>query len=178
MKLYRFSPIKNEGELQQAIEHIHLESYRLCKVSFGRYLPNSGNIGIFCHYQDEYEYLTGVRESLTESSENLNQKYYRLHNPIVIPANGDVPEATYDFLYIRQPDPYRHHVGDLDFYLPEDEYFALKKEMENGKVVAGARLFPSPRLEMIEMLNPDCDVLAYVSTEKMADIVKTTKSEA
>jgi len=50
--------------------------------------------------------------------------------------------------------------------------------MENGKEVPGARLFPSPSLEMIEMLDPDCDVLAYVSTEKMTDIVKTTKSEA
>jgi len=64
---------------------------------------------------DEYEYLTKVREKLTESSDNLNQKYFKLHNPIVIPAQGDVPETAYDFLYIRQPDPYRHHVGDLDF---------------------------------------------------------------
>jgi hypothetical protein len=178
MKLYRFSPIKNEDELQQAIEHIHFGAYKLCQVSFGKYLPNSGNIGIFCHYQDEYENLVEIRKNLTEISENPNQKYFQLHHPIVIPAQGDVPETTYTFLYIRQPDPYRHHVGDVDFYLPEDEYFALKKEMESGREVPGARLFPSPRLEMIEMYDPDCDVLAYVSTAKMADIVKTTKSEA
>lgn len=178
MKLYRFSPIKSQEEILKAIEHIHFESYRLCKISFGNYLPNSGNVGVFCHYQDEYVHLTSIRKELTESSENYNQKYFRLHNPIIIPAKDDAPETTYEFLYVRQPDPYRHHVGDVDFYLPEDEYSKLKSEMENGKEVPGARLFPSPRLEMIEMYNPDSDVLAYVSTVKMTEIVKSTKSEA
>lgn len=178
MQLYRFSPIKGQDELLKAIEHIHVESYRLCKQSFGEYLPNSGNVGVFCHYQDEYETLTKLREQLTESSENYNQKYFRLHKPIIIPAKDDVPETTYEFLYIRQPDPYRHHVGDVDFYLPEYEYIKLKEEIENGKEIAGARLFPSSRLEMIELYDPNSDVLAYVSTEKMTDLVKTTKSEA
>ena len=178
MKLYRFSPIQNKEEVRAAIEYLHFESFRLCKQTFGYYLPIAGNVGIFCHYQDEYETLTKIREELTESSENFNQKYFKLHEPIVIPAKDDIPKTIYTFLYIRQPDPYRHHVGDIDFYLPEDEYRSLKTEMENGKELPYARLFPSPRLDMIELHEPDSDVLAYVSTEKMADIVKTTKSEA
>lgn len=45
MNLYRFSPIKSKEELLKAIEHIHIESYKLCKQSFGHYLPNAGNMG-------------------------------------------------------------------------------------------------------------------------------------
>lgn len=178
MNLYRFSPITSEQALRDAITHIHFECYRLCKDSFGAYLPNSGNVGVFCHYEDEYNYLVSLREQLTESSDNLDQKYFRLHDPIVIPAQGDVPETTYTFLYIRKPDPYRHHVGDIDFHLPESEYAKLKSEMEQGRAVPGARVFPSPRLDMIELYNPDSDALGYVSTEQMTDIVKTTKSES
>jgi hypothetical protein len=155
---------------------MHFESHRLCKQSFGRYLPVAGNVGIFCHYQDEYESLTKLREGLTESSVSFNQKYFKLNEPIVIPAKDGVPETEYTFLYIRQPDPYRHHVGDVDFYLPEDEYMSLKAKMKNGKELSHARLFPSPRLDMIELHEPDSDVLAYVSTVKMADIAKTKKA--
>lgn len=178
MNLYRFSPTQTEEALFDAIKYIHFESHKLCKNSFGKYLPNAGNVGVFCHYPDEYRYLTSVREKLTEASENFNQKYFRLHNPIVIPAEGDVPETTYEFLYIRQPDPYRHHVGDIDFYLEETEYAGLKKRIEGGEAIPGARIFPAPRLDMIELFDPDSDVLAYVSTKKMTDLVKITKSGA
>ena len=178
MQLYRFSPIKDEETLRKAVEHIHFESYKLCKETFGEYLPNSGNVGVFCHYDDEYQFLTEIRKELTETSENYNQKYFKLHSPITIPAHDDIPETTYEFLYVRQPDPYRHHVGDIDFYLPEDQYTTLKAELEKGKVIAGARVFPSPRLNMIELYHPDSDVLAYVSTNIMTDLVKVTKSES
>jgi hypothetical protein len=50
--------------------------------------------------------------------------------------------------------------------------------LESGEKISGARVFPSPRLDMIELYHPDSDVLAYVSTDKMVDLVKTTKSEA
>lgn len=176
MKLYRFSPIKSEQELLEAITYIHFESHKLCKQSFGKYLPNAGNVGIFCHYDDEYRYLTNLREKLTESSENFNQKYFRLHKPVVIPAKDGVPETSYEFLYVRQPDPYRHHVGDIDFFLEESEYAELKREMEAGQAIPGARDFPGPHLEMVELFDPDSDVLAYVSTKMMTELVKTTKS--
>lgn len=177
MKLYRFSPIENKAELLAAIEHIHFECHRLCKQSLGEYLPNSGNVGVFCHHESEYAFLTELRQQMTEESDNFNQKYFRLHDPIVIAGREDVPEMTYEFLYIRQPDPYRHHVGDIDFYLEQHEYDELKTRVLQREV-KGARDFPSPHLEMIELFDPDSDVLAYVSTNKMVDLVRSTKSEA
>ncbi len=177
MKLYRFSPIQSKEELANAIHHIHSESYKLCKSALGKYLPNAGNIGIFCHYDEEWEFLTEIRKKLTADSANFNQKYFKLHEPIVIPATEGIPEAKYEFLYIRKPDPYRHHVGDLDFYLEQEEYESLKNSMLKGKNVEGARVFDRPDLDMIELHNPDVDVLAYVSTEYMTDRVRVKQSE-
>jgi len=172
VKLYRFSPIKDQAQLLAAISHTHFSCYKLCKQSFGIYLPNAGNIGIFCQYDDEYVFLTKLREQLTISSDNINQKYYRLHQPIVIPAEGDIPETTYTYLYIRKPDPYRHQVGDVDFFLEPQEYTKLKTELQNGKVMKGARIFPRPDLDMIELHNPDVDALGYVSTKTMTEKVR------
>lgn len=172
MKFYQFSPICTELELLKAIEHIHISSYILCKKTFGYYLPSAGNIGIFCHYESEYIFLTNLRKNLTKKTDNIDQKYFKLHSAITIPKQLDIPETTYSYLYIRKPDPYRHHVGDVDFYLQEDEYNLLKRSIIHGKKINGARIFDRQDLDMIELYDPDIDVLAYVSTQKMTDTVK------
>ena len=172
MKLYCFSPIKNEDELLEAIKHTHFACFKLCKQSFGKYLLVAGNMGVFCHYDDEYKFLTKLRKKLTEESDNVDQKYFRLHNPVVIPALGDIPETTYTFLYIRKPDPYRFHVGDVDFVLEENKYQELKKSLQNGTVIKGARIFERPDLGMIELYNPDVDALGYVSPREMTEKVR------
>ena len=172
MKLYRFSPIKNQTQLIEAVKHVHFSCHDLCKQAFGKYLTNAGNMGIFCHYDDEYVFLTKLRKELTEESDNFNQKYFRLHEPIVIPARDDIPETTYTFLYIRKPDPYRAQVGDIDFFLETGEYLKLKESIQNGAKIKGARIFDRPELDMIELTNPDIDAAAYVSTHKMTERVR------
>ncbi|MBU4380636.1 hypothetical protein L6255_03885 [Candidatus Parcubacteria bacterium] len=178
MKAYRFSPIKSKEELFEAINHIHFECNKLCKQSFGKYLPNAGNMGIFCHYDNEYEFLINIRKDLTEPSNSPNQKYFTLYEPVVIPAKNDVPETTYKYLYIRKPDPYRHHVGDLDFYLEPEKYKELKQSMIGGRMIKGARVFDRQDLDMIELYDPDVDVLGYVSTEIMSTAVRIKLSDA
>ena len=172
MKLYRFSPIKNQDELLEAIKHIHFACFELCKQSFGKYLPVAGNMGVFCHYDDEYKFLTELRKKLTGESDNVNQKYFRLHKPLTISVHGDVPETTYTFLYIRKPDPYRFHVGDVDFVLEEDKYQELKKSLQGGTVIKGARVFERPDLDMVELYDPDVDALGYVSPREMTEKVR------
>jgi hypothetical protein len=178
MKLYRFSPITTEDQLYDAAKHVHTESYKLCKQSFGHYLPNAGNMGIFCHYDDEYDILIQIRKELTEPSDNFNQKYFRLHKPIAIHAQDDGPGSTYTHLYIRRPDPYRHHVGDIDFYLEPDEYTHLKQRLLNGVKMKGIRTLDRKDLDMMELFDPDIDVLAYVSTHKMSQAVRIKLSDA
>ena len=168
MKLYRFSPIENKEQLLEAVQHIHFACYELCKQSFGEYLPNAGNMGVFCHYDDEYERLVAIRKEMTEPSDNPEQKYFALYEPIVIAAKDGVPQTAYTHLYIRRPDPYRHHVGDVDFYLEPEQYDELKQSLLNGKQIKGARVFPRKDLDMVELYSPDVDVLGYVSTNTMS----------
>ncbi|OGI19309.1 MAG: hypothetical protein A3J06_03600 [Candidatus Moranbacteria bacterium RIFCSPLOWO2_02_FULL_48_19] len=169
MQLYRFSPIKDKEQLLRAIEHTHFACFALCKQTFGKYLPVAGNMGVFCHYADEYQFLTQLRKELTEDSDNLNQKYYRLHEPIVIPAKNDVPETTYTYLYIRRPDQYRAQVGDVDFVLDAERYSVLKNSLPQNAEINGIKVFDRPNLDMVELSNPDIDALAYVSPRAMTE---------
>lgn len=177
-RLYRFSPIRSKDELIKAITHIHFACYRLCKDSFGKYLPNTGNVGVFCHYDEDFKFLKQVRDTITHSTDNPDLKYYTLIEPITISAKEDVPQTTYTYLYIRRPDPYRAQTGDIDFYLPQNEYATLKQEMLEGKVVPGARVFDRPDLDMIELYDPDIDALGYVSTNTMTEKVRIKLSDA
>lgn len=177
MKLYRFSPILTRESLFEAIKHIHIQSHILCMNSFGKYLSNSGNMGVFCHYDNEYEYLKTIQANICKPSDNPNQKYFDLLSPILIPEINNIPEIIYTHLYIRRPDPYRHHVGDIDFYLEVEKYKKMKKEMIKGKIVKDARIFDRTDLDMIELYNPDIDVLAYVSTNQMTHKVRIKQSE-
>ena len=177
MKLYRFSPIQDKKELLEAISYIHFACYKLCKQSFGKNLPNAGNMGVFCHYDDEYTRLVQIREQITKPSDDPNQKYFELLEPIVIPAKDDVPETTYTHLYIRKPDIYRAQAGDVDFYIEQNDYDILKTELANGKNITGARIFPRNDLDMIELFSPDIDALGYVSTNIMSEKVKIKLSE-
>jgi len=177
-RLYRFSPIHSREELVNAVNYIHLACHTLCKDSFGKYLPVAGNVGIFCHYDDEFKLLMNIRNQLTEPSDNPELKYFTLLEPIIIPAKDDISEARYTHLYIRRPDPYRSQVGDIDFYLPQEDYTTLKMEMIQGRKVFGARVFERPDLDMIELFNPDVDALAYVSTNIMTEKVRIKLSDA
>ncbi len=172
MKLYRFSPIKNHDKLLEAIKHTHFACFELCKKAFGKYLPVAGNVGVFCHYDDEYDFLTRLRKELTEESDNVNQKYFRLHKSVTIPVKDDVPETAYTYLYIRKPDQYRAQVGDVDFVLGDREYIELKKSLASGKKIGGAKIFDRPDLDMVELSDPDIDALAYVSNRAMAEKVR------
>src|SRR3972149_11547274 len=164
MSPFLFSPIKNRRELLKAIEYVHFSCYKLCKRTFGEYLPVAGNIGVFCHYDSEYEYLTKVREKWTLLNNNINKKYYRLKKPIVIPAKGDVPETTYLHLYIRRPEVDHPDVGDVDFYLEPEKYYALKESLLKGKKLLGVKIFERADLDLIKLFDPDIRAAAFVGT--------------
>lgn len=177
MKLYRFSPIQSQSGLLSAIEYVHFACYQLCQNTFAEYLPNAGNLGLFCHYDDEYDRLVKIRKQMCESSDDPNQKYFKLHEPITIQAKAGVPETVYTHLYIRKPDIYRAQVGDIDFYLQQADYDELKQRLLSGENVTGARVFPRQDLDMIELFNPDIDALGYVSTNTMTEKVRIKLSE-
>lgn len=172
MKLYRFAPIESEEQLRVAIAYLHEACNRLVFKSFGKYLPARGNVGIFAHYDDEFENLIKLRKQLTAESPNYKDKYFPLHEPIFISEKDGIPGATYNFLYIRRVDPYRSQVGDIDFVMPAEEHEALKGKLNTETFVNGARFFGRPAENMIELWDPEVDALPYVVTTYMRDKVR------
>ncbi|MCM2339154.1 MAG: hypothetical protein NDI62_01730 [Burkholderiales bacterium] len=172
MDSYKFSPIENEEQLMKAIKYTHIECSRLCYEAFNKYLPVAGNIGIFCHYDTEYEVLTKLRKGLTEESDNWNQKYFRLYKPIVIPEGNGVPGAVYTYLYIRHPDKEKPQVGDVDFVLGKDEFDELKNLSLNGSNINNIDIFYRPDLDMVRLSKINVDVLPYITTKTIKEVLK------
>lgn len=176
MKLYRFSPIRTKAELLDAVEYVHAACHSLCQQTLGEYLPVAGNIGIFCHYDDEFDRLVELRNELADVNDSWNEKYYRLHEPISIAEKDGIPAATYTHLYIRRADPYRGQVGDADFVMSPETFTPLKKSLLDGVKIKGARAFDRPELDMIELHDPDIDVLSYVHTHTMEDNMRAQEN--
>ncbi|MEI7604538.1 MAG: hypothetical protein WCJ19_05985 [bacterium] len=168
-----------ESKLVDTIKHIHFECYKLCKRSFNKYFANAGNIGIFCHSDTEYQILTNIRKNITEPTDNADQKYFRLYNPIIIPADNDVPETIYSFLYIRKPDPtpYGEYLGDIDFYAEDAEFYNIKNYLLEGNYIDGAKIYDRPDLDMIQLYDEKCDSVAYLSKKSMTETVRVKQSE-
>jgi hypothetical protein len=49
--------IKNKTQLMEEIKHIHFACNQLCKQILGKYFQNSGNMGVFCHSDEEYKLI-------------------------------------------------------------------------------------------------------------------------
>ena len=160
-------------ELLNRIKHINFVCQKLCKITLGRYLKVSGNIGVFSQSVEEYKIFTKVRDEITEPSTNPNQKYYHLYNPIIIPAEIDIPETTYTHIYIRKLDstPYGRYLGDVDFVLDSGEYIELKNKVLSG-TVKGAEIYDRPGWDTIQLTTPNFDCVAYVSTKEFAEKVR------
>lgn len=163
MNTYRFSPIKDGEELLSAIRYLHAECAKLCNEAFGRYLPVAGNIGVFSHFEDEFRFLSELRKTLTDEKGNWNGKYFRLHEPITIPAQHGIPEAMYTHLYIRKPDAEKPEVGDIDYVLPREEFLRLVGSSKHGKTLNGIEICYRSDLNMLWLSRADRDILPYIT---------------
>lgn len=144
----------------------------MCKQNLGKFLPVAGNMGFFCHFDDEFEYLTNIRKKLTSVNDNWNQKYFKLHKPIIFPSKNNIPEAVYTYLYVRKPEADTPNVGDVDFYLEPEKYNELKKSVLSGTYQNGVKLFERPDLDMVRLYDPNVDVSAFVHSYNL-NIVTT-----
>lgn len=170
MNTFRFSPISDRKNLTDALRHIHVACHRLCMQSLGMCLPVAGNIGIFSHYEDEYERLKNLQSELTDLTKSVYGKYFLLHEPVMFPVSDGIPEATYTHLYIRKPDVKKPHVGDLDFYLSPPSYASFKQKVQNGAVF-GARILDRTDIDLVELFDPDIDALGYVGDKLWRETV-------
>ena len=150
---YRFSPIKNEGELIQAIQYIAKKTRELNLSITGNEYPIS-SLTVFSHYADEFENLKKILVSLGEQFAENNGPFVKLRKPIIIEGG-----QTIDKVRIRKPDQERPQVGCNDFTVPDYEEF---KQIQLANHPDRLHLIERLEYDMIEFHDPEFDVLAYV----------------
>lgn len=155
-RLYRFSPILAKDQLYEAIEYVANKTTELCKRITGNEYQING-LTIFSHYPNEFDKLKRIVLDLGTFYKEHNGPYVKLHQPIQLFKN------SLSLLQIRQPDPYRFHVGCNDDFEVGD-YQDFKRQFLN-KNPNNLRLIERPEYEMIEFFDPDYDVLAYVVSD-------------
>ncbi len=152
MRLYHFSPIKNQKQFLLAVKYIATSNTKLCKSVIGKKLPIN-SLTIFSHYPKEFEQLTKYLYKLGKRYNENNGLRVRLNKPINVGSN------VITYLRVRKPDPYRMQVGCNDFIVENYKVFKntyLKAQAKN------LRLIKRQEYEMIEFFDPEFDVLAYV----------------
>lgn len=152
MQLYRFSPIKDEKQLREAVIYVADKTSELSRKVIGKSLPIS-SLTIFAHYPDEFARLSEIARTLGNFVNENNGPHIAIHEPIKVGKN------VITHLRIRKPDPYRMQVGCNDFEVPDYNIFKNEYLSEHSN---NLRLIERKDYEMIEFFNPHYDVLAYV----------------
>ena len=119
---------------------------------------------IFTHSDQEYQLLDTEAQSLGSEVKNTEMgKVYLLHEAIETVA------GPLRIVKVRKPDPKRPEQGDADFTLAD--YQAFKKAHLHE---SGYKLITRPDMEMIELADPQFDVLAYFSHPTLAEVLGIT----
>jgi len=156
MKLYHFSPIKNEKELIKVIKYVAIQNSKLSKKIVGKSLPIK-SLTVFSHYSSEFEKLVKILLKLGNPHNEHNGPRIILHIPVKVLGN------SITHLRIRKPDPYRMQVGCSDFVVENYQNF---KKVNLGKN-KNLRLIKRQEYEYIEFFHPDFDVLGYVVSDSI-----------
>lgn len=159
--------------LIKRVNQIHFDCYNLRKLIFNRYFDNSGNIGVFCQDNNEFQEFTLIAKDLVEISDDSNQKYFKLKDSIIIPTKDEIPDGIYIYLYIRKPDSssYGKFRGDIDFVTNQEEYMDIKKAVIKEKV-NGAELYDRPGWDTIQLSDRSINSVAYLTTADFAEKIR------
>lgn len=157
-KFYRFSPITTTEDLNEAAWYVATMTTKLCKKITGSSFPIP-DITVFSHYPEEFEKLKKIVLTLGSFVKDNNGPFVKLRKPL------QVVGSKISLLRVRHPDPYRSQVGCNDFQVPD--YSAFKQTYLKEKYKNNVRVFQRPKYEMIELFDPNYDVLAYVLSENI-----------
>lgn len=118
-------------------------------------------VAVFTHSEDEYAELTDCAKEMG----NVVQE--TATGPVFLIAPISTVAGTLKILKIRRPDPKRPERGDADFTLSDYPHF---KEKYLGQ--EGFNVIVRPNMEMMELLNPCYNVIAYYSYPPLAETLK------
>ena len=158
-------------QLYEKVRYIYRQCSLLVRESLGAVPPTAGNVAIFCQSEDEYVAFSEIAAQLVKPSDNPNQKYFQLIEPIVIDDTEELPGTTLSWLYIRKPSPDSPESGDVDYTMSETDYVQLKEQVNEGKI-KNASIYVRPGWDMVEFRNSAYDGLPYAGTLEMQEKVR------
>lgn len=148
-------------ELKKLAQEIVAQSYRLSNKHTAEQEAPVNYACVFTQSMSEYEEMTKVASELgTVAQDTATGPVF--HIPPLSTVAG-----TLRLLKIRRPDPKRPERGDADFTLADYESF---KKAHLGK--PGFGLIKRPEMEMIELIDPSFNVIAYYSHPTLAEVLK------
>jgi hypothetical protein len=147
-KLYRFSPIKTEEDFDKVLEYLVNELENLSLKYFEEKLPIN-TLKVFAHYPEEYDFLYKLVYKLGPKAVLSSETSYYVN------VNKKIKDYKIDYIGLRIVDPYRMQVGCGDYEIKN--FNEIKEKFKNTSQYI--REFSD---DMIEIWDPDSDVLGYV----------------
>ena len=117
------------------------------------------------HSEAEYEELISLvrRTGATVAQETAMGPVFQI-------ASVSTEAGDLRLLKIRRPDPKRPERGDADFTLPDYQKFKTAYLSRSG-----FSLIERSDMEMIELVDPAFDVIAYYSYPPLGEVLKITE---
>lgn len=139
-------------ELKILVQNIVAKATKLKNLHTDELQASVNYACIFCHSKEEYnEFLSLVDKIGSVIKETHNGPLFHIQDLETI-------SGKLKLLKIRMPDSTRPECGDADFTV--SNYGIFKEE---SLVKSGFKLIDRGYMEMIELMDSDCDVRAYFS---------------
>jgi len=148
-------------ELKTLVRDIVADSLRLSAAHTSEKKAPVNYACVFTHSTVEYDEMVKVASQLGPVAQETPT------GPVFHIAPFSTAAGTLRLLKIRRPDPKRPERGDTDFTVADYDSF---KNTYLGK--PGFSLIKRPNMEMIELIDPSYDVIAYYSHPTLPELLK------
>lgn len=148
-------------ELKKLAQEIVAESRRLSVTYISEQQAPVNYACIFTQSEAEYKEMIKIASQLGSVAQETAM------GPVFHIAPLSTVAGTLRLLKIRRPDPNRPQRGDADFTIADFESF---KKKYLGK--SGFDIIKRPEMEMIELIDPSYDVIAYYSHPTLDSVLK------
>ncbi len=155
------------ADLKKLIRKIVSEAQRLSSAHTSEKKAPVNYACIFAQSETEYEELINLARQLGPMVQETAM------GPVFHIVPLSTAAGTLELLKIRRPDPKRLERGDADFTVADYESF---KKTYLGR--PGFGIIKRSEMEMIELIDPSYNVIAYFSYPALATILKINLGEA
>ena len=148
-------------DLKKLVQEIVAQAHLLCAAHTSEGNAPVNYACIFAHNAAEYEELANMAHQLGPIVQETPM------GPVFHIKPLSTSAGVLELLKIRRPDPKRTEKGDADFTVADYESF---KKAYLGRPEFG--IIKRPEMEMIELIDPLHDAIAYFSHPTLADVLK------